>query len=178
MLAKDLEPGDFFTLSNEVFPFRVSKDKFSEDIVCSNLPNGLWMFYQEDEKVSKLFISSFEEYYDSFKKVGDFEKRFLADILGGIKDVQHFIKTFCLFFLEDPSKYRKFFLNDPYWAWTYAFWIDGPHDDTRTIVCADVELALNYAMLIDEGPHDETRKVCNQHPDASLLYKNNVESLV
>lgn len=106
------------------------------------------------------------------------EKKFLADILEGIEDIDLYTYNHDAFFKANKKKFKKYFLNDPYWALAWAEHIDEkPTPTTRNVACRDPYAAYRYALDIDEKPRDDTRTAACGDPDAAVSYAEDVDEL-
>lgn len=113
------------------------------------------------------------------KKEPEFtEKQFLADMLEGIEDddIYSYVVKHRWFFKKHESEYRHYFLNNPFWALSWAEEVqECACEMTRTVACYDSYTALLYASEVDEGPHTETREAACRDPEDAFFYAKNVD---
>ena len=103
----------------------------------------------------------------------DFENRLLEDLLTGKVEegVYDYIIENLDILQEYKDYFRQYFLNDPFYAYCYAKYVDKePIDDTRQGACKDPEYAYWYAVEVDEYPRDDTRQGACKDPYYAYRY--------
>ena len=87
-----------------------------------------------------------------------FHKKFLSDMVVGIDIILSYLVHNQAAFRNCKDMFRPYFLNDPEWAFYFAYQIDRkPRDDTREVSCRKAKYAFNYAYHIDEKAREDTR---------------------
>lgn len=105
----------------------------------------------------------------------DFKKQFLADLLTDIEDIQAYLIKNHDEIAKDKDFYRPYFLKEPDWAFWFARVIDKrSRKDTREIACQVPRFAYFYATWL-EGPHDDTREAVLCEPYTTFCYARDVD---
>jgi hypothetical protein len=108
----------------------------------------------------------------------DFETKLRDDITSGevAENPYIYIKNNERTLLNDPDRYREYFLNDSQSAFMYANWVDyEPRDDTREAACRDSDYAYLYAFYVDKEPRDDTREAACKDPECAYYYARDVD---
>ena len=103
----------------------------------------------------------------------EFEIKLIGDLVKGIDAVYHYLKDNLGVLQKNKDYFREYFLNDPYYAYWYAEFVDiEPRDDTRKAACKDPWSAYYYALDVDKCPRNDTFKVIKgtEYEEAYLRY--------
>ena len=112
----------------------------------------------------------------------DFEKQLLEDILTGkveenVYGYIGYIEDNLTILQEHKDYFRQYFINDPYYAYCYAKFVDkGPRDDTREASIKDLHYAYYYALKVDKYPRDDTRLAACKDPQYAYCYALKVDN--
>ena len=78
-----------------------------------------------------------------------FEKVLMAESMSGIFDMCSFINNYYYELLEDPDRFRPYFLSEPDWAFWFALLIDRKRtkETEKAVSSSDYYTARYYACV-------------------------------